>query len=230
MRQTAQIMGLIVSLDIPDCDNEEVFQSAFNELRRIDRKFSPFKIDSEVSALQRGEIDELEVSTELKEVIKACRLWEKRTKGYFSAWYSGRFEPSGYVKGWAVKRAGELIKKRGYETFCISAGGDILAASTSIKVWNIGIQDPKNKSKILNKLKIKNGAVATSGTYERGHHIINPKTGKPARGLLSITVIGPDIVTADVLATAGFAIGKTGVKFVHGQKGYQALAIDGKGA
>ena len=90
------------------------------------------------------------------------------------------FDPSGYVKGWTVKRAGQKLKKLGHRTFCVSAGGDILAASSGKKTWKIGIQNPIDSQKILNVLSISNGAVATSGTYERGAHIINPKTGNPA--------------------------------------------------
>ena len=135
------------------------------------------------------------------------------------------FDPTGYVKGWAIAEAGQVIEKLGFKTYCIGAGGDILARSVGEKTWNIGIQDPSNPGKILNMLSITNGAVATSGNYERGAHIINPKTKKPANELLSLSITGPDIITADVLATAGFAMGKTGVDFVNSQSGYKALAV-----
>jgi thiamine biosynthesis lipoprotein ApbE len=93
------------------------------------------------------------------------------------------------------------------------------------KICQIGIQDPKNKTKILNKLSITNGAVATSGNYERGTHIINPKTKKPASELLSVTVSGPDIIKADILATACFAMGSKAAQFMKSQKGYQAIIL-----
>lgn len=218
-------MGLINSLDIPGCDDRAVFDKAFARLRKIDKRFSPFKKSSELSRYSRGELTEARLSREMKTVIKACKDWEKRTDGYFSAWFGGEFNPTGYVKGWAIAEAGKVVEKQGYKNYCLGSGGDILAKSDSAKVWIIGIQDPKNPSKILNKLSIKNGAVATSGTYERGEHIINPKTDQPARELLSITVAGPDIITADVLATAAFAMGKAGPDFVNKQRGYRALSI-----
>ncbi len=228
MRQVAHIMGLPVSVDITHCDDESVFLAVFNRLRQIDNKFSTYKNESEVSKYREGKINNNQLSSELKEVLTACQDWEVKTDGYFSAWYDKKFDPSGYVKGWAIAEAGKIIEKSGYQTYCISAGGDIIARSNSNKVWNIGIQDPINKSKILNKLSISNGAVATSGNYERGEHIINPKSGKPAGRFLSLTVIGPDIITADVLATAAFAMGSSGIKFINGQKGYSVQPYPGK--
>jgi thiamine biosynthesis lipoprotein len=218
-------MGTGVSLDIPEAKNEVIFSDVFELLRQIDAQFSLYKTDSELSRFQRGEIIQKNLSPQMKTVMAACKKFEKLTNGYFSANFAGKYDPTGYVKGWAIAEAGKLIKKRGFRTYCIGIGGDILACSDGSKEWQIGIQDPKDKTKILNKLSIGSGAVATSGSYERGAHIINPKTKKPANELLSITVCGPDIIKADVLATAAFAMGKAGVKFVDRQKGYKALAV-----
>ena len=218
-------MGTGMSLDIPAAKNGQIFAEVFGLLRQIDAQFSPYKTDSELSRFQRGEIPFKGLSSDMKKVMAACKKYEILTGGYFSAYFAGKFDPTGYVKGWAIAEAGKLIEKQGYKTYCIGIGGDILARSGGSKEWQIGIQDPKDKTKILNKLSISNGAVATSGNYERGLHIINPKTSKPANELLSLTVIGPDIIKADVLATAAFAMGKAGVKFVDRQKGYKALAV-----
>jgi thiamine biosynthesis lipoprotein len=226
MRRVEQIMGLPISIDIPGDDTAQAFSWAFARLRQIDNKFSTYKPNSEVSRFVRQELTEADLSPELKNIIRACRAAEKKTDGYFSAWAAGGFDPSGYVKGWAIAEAGEIIEKKGYKTYCIGAGGDILARSDGSKEWAIGIQDPTDKAKILNKLSISNGAVATSGSYERGAHIINPKTKKPAEELLSVTITGPDIIWADVLATAIFAMGKQkGSEFIKSQPGYQAFII-----
>jgi FAD:protein FMN transferase len=220
-------MGMPISIDIPCCDNTQVFDWTFARLRQIDSKFSTYKAGSEVSRYISGEIDEPKLSKELKLIIRDCRAAQKKTNGYFSAWAGGAFDPSGYVKGWAIGQAAKIIKKAGYGTYCIGAGGDILARSDSDKIWNIGIQDPTDKSKILNKLSISNGAVVTSGNYERGAHIINPKTKLPADELLSVTVAGPDIIWADVLATAIFAMGgKKGAEFMKSQPAYQVFLVN----
>jgi FAD:protein FMN transferase len=226
MRQVQQIMGMPISIDIPNCHSPQTFSWVFARLRQIDEKFSTYKKDSEVSRYIKGEISDLDLSPELKNIIRTCRAVQKKTDGYFSAWANGVFDPSGYVKSWAIAEAGEIIERQGIMTYCIGAGGDILARSDSDKIWNIGIQDPANKTEILNKLSISNGAAATSGSYERGSHIINPKTKKPAAELLSVSVAGPDIIWADVLATAVFAKGQADSSLIKKHPGYEALIID----
>jgi thiamine biosynthesis lipoprotein len=211
MRQVEQIMGMPITVDIPGCDIGQVFKNTYGRLREIDKSFSPYKKNSELSKYQRGELDNDDLSAEFKKIMSACKAAEEQTDGYFSAYFSGVYDPTGYVKGWAIAEAGKII----------SAGGDILARSDSDKVWNIGIQDPKNKQGIVNKLSIKNGAVATSGNYERGGHIINPKTGKHAGTYLSLSVTGADIIKSDVLATACFAAGN--IDLINKFKGYKAL-------
>jgi thiamine biosynthesis lipoprotein len=225
MRSVQQIMGIPISIDIPNCSDPAVFRTVFTRFHEIDQRFSTYNTDSEVSRFIAGQLKEKAISQELKRIIKACREAEKITDGYFSAWAAGVFDPSGYVKGWAIAETGKIIEKAGYKTYCIGAGGDILARSNSSKKWWVGIQNPKNKNKILNKLSISNGAVATSGNYERGSHIFNPKTKKPANKLLSVTVTGPDIIKADILATACFAMGQTAADFMKHQKEYQALIV-----
>jgi len=218
-------MGTAVSLDIPGCKAAKVFEAVFERLRQIDKKFSTYKSDSEVSRFARGLLTEAKLSAEVKQIVGACRQAEQWTDGYFSAWAGGDFQPSGYVKGWAIAEAGKVIEKQGHKTYCLGIGGDILARSAGDKVWNIGIQDPKDKSKILNKLSISSGAVATSGNYERGAHIINPKTGQPANELLSVTVNGPDIIKADILATAAFAAGEGAANLLKKFPDYKSLII-----
>lgn len=226
MRLVEFIMGLPISIDIRDCQDDAPFKAAFERLRQIDERFSTYKPDSEVSKYSRGEIQEKDLSEELKKVIKACEDAEAKTGGYFSAWATGTFNPSGYVKGWAIAEAGREIEARGHKTYCVGAGGDILARSDSDFQWKIGIQDPSDKSKILDVLSISNGAACTSGSYERGEHIINPKTKMPAQELLSVTITGPDVIWADVLATACFAMGRQkAMKFINSQPGYKLRIV-----
>jgi thiamine biosynthesis lipoprotein len=229
MRRVQQIMGLPISIDIPKCEDETVFEAAFNRLRRIDERFSPYKPESEVSRFAGGKIAEEDLSAELKDIIKACKEAEAKTDGYFSAWAAGSFDPSGYVKGWAIAETGKSIEQHGYKTYCIGAGGDILARSDNDKIWNIGIQDPQDTTRILNLLSIPDGAVATSGSYARGAHITDPKTKRPADELLSVTITGPDIIWADILATAVFAMGGKGFAFMAGQPGYEVLIVEKSG-
>jgi thiamine biosynthesis lipoprotein len=225
MRKVEQIMGLPISIDIPGCDETAVFNEVFTRFREIDGRYSTYKTDSEVSRFRDGRLKETGLSAELKHVIKACHEAEAKTDGFFSAWAAGAFDPSGYVKGWAIAEAGKQIEDQGFKTYCIGAGGDILAASDSDKIWQIAIQDPTDRTKILNKLSIKNCAVATSGNYERGPHIINPKTSQPADGIASVTVTGPDIITADILATAIFASVQNKPSFMKKFPDYKILIV-----
>jgi thiamine biosynthesis lipoprotein len=216
-------MGMPISVDIPGCGDAQVFEQIWERLRRIDDNYSPYKKDSKLSRFQNGDLEEEKLSPEFKKIIQDCQAAKKETNGYFSADFAGKFDPTGYVKCWAIAEAGKIIEKKGLGTYCISAGGDILARSNSVKVWNIGIQDPENKKGILNRLAIVNGAVATSGTYERGAHIINPKTRKPPSKFLSVTVTGPEIINADIFATAVFAADD--LTMIGERKDYEALAI-----
>src|SRR6478735_7394508 len=109
MRLARQIMGMPISIDIPGSDSPQAFNWAFARLRQIDKKFSTYKPGSEVSRYIKGELSEADLSPELKNVIRACRAAEKKTNGYFSAWAAGTFDPSGYVKGWAINEVGKII-------------------------------------------------------------------------------------------------------------------------
>jgi thiamine biosynthesis lipoprotein len=221
-------MGTGVTVDIPGAAAREVFDKVFARLKDIDNRFSTYRKDSEASRYARGELRWWRMSRELRKIIKACKAAEEATDGAFSAWATGKFDPSGYVKGWAIAETSKIIEKAGFKTYCISIGGDINARGD--KVWKIGLQDPKDKKRSFATLNIQDSAVATSGNYVRGAHIINPKTAKPADKLAAITVVGPNIIDADVLATAAFVLGDFAVNFIGGQaKGYEALAIHKNG-
>lgn len=225
MRQTKFIMGMPIVIDIPGAKDETVFKAAFRLLGDIDDQFSTYESGSEVSKFSRGELGQNELSPQLKKIISACRAAEAATEGHFSAWASGKFDPSGYVKGWAISKTEKIIKGMGHKTFCIYAGGDISAQSRSDKIWKIGIQDPNNKKNLLASLSLANMAVATSGNYERGPHIFSPRTKKPADGILSVSVVGLNIIDADVLATAAFVVGEYAVEFVAQRRGFEALVV-----
>ncbi len=222
-------MGMPIILDIPSRAGDAIFKDIFTFFHSVDARFSPYKSGSELSGYQSGEIPAKALSADMKRVIRECQKAQELTGGYFSAYFSGRFDPTGYVKGWAISSAAGMLKLKNIGTFCLSAGGDILARSNSDKIWHIGLQDPKDKKNMIAHVRGRNLAVATSGSYERGEHIINPKSGKPAKGLISVSVVGPDIVKADILATAAFCMGKRGIVFIDAQPGYEAMAIDRHG-
>lgn len=123
----------------------------------------------------------------------------------------------GIAKGYAVDKAIEVLKKEGISRALVNAGGDLYTLGHPLKRdhWRVGVQDPYNKTNILGIIKLKNMAVATSGNYERFFelggrkycHIVNPQTGYPVPGMLSVTIIAPTTLEADILATAVFVLG-----------------------
>ncbi len=203
MQYQQVIMGMPIAIELEEPD-QEVADRAFAIFRRIDSQFSPYKVDSEVSKISRGDISASDATAEMQEVIAACDRWHQRTRGYFNAHYNNGFDPSGYVKGWAIRQVADFILAAGRSSFYINAGGDALAVG---RVWRAGIRLPDNAQQYACRLGLNNMAIATSGAYIRGAHIINPFTGNAPRGPQSISVIGPDIITADVLATTFFAMG-----------------------
>jgi thiamine biosynthesis lipoprotein len=196
-------------------------------LREVDATFSTYRDDSEISRLDRGEITLAECRPEVDEVLTRCVALERATRGYFSVRPAGRLDPSGLVKGWAVAGAADRLAATGAENFCINAGGDVVARGRPApdRLWRVGIRHPEALDQLAAVVAVEDLAVATSGEYERGAHILDPHTGRPPTGLLSVTIIGPALGTADAYATAAFAMGADGPDWTTTLTGYDAMCI-----
>ncbi|TCO50764.1 FAD:protein FMN transferase [Actinocrispum wychmicini] len=216
------LMGFPISVDLPNGGRRDA-DRVFEWLHEVDLRFSPFRADSEVSRFGRGEVDE--VSDDLREVLALCDEYERRSGGAFRTRLPGRaFDPCAVVKGWSVQRAASMLRDAGLERFCINAGGDVVTA-TDGEPWRVGIRHPDDATQIAAVLGVRNGAVATSAAYERGHHIYDGRTGLPAYGLLSITIYADDLTTADATATAAFAMGEDGPHWATQQDGCLVYAV-----
>jgi thiamine biosynthesis lipoprotein len=215
-----------IGIDVRDPAGINV-EAAFDWLREVDAVFSTYREDSEISRLDRGELTVAECRPEVDEVLMRCMELERATGGYFSVRPAGRLDPSGLVKGWAVDGAAERLAAAGAQRFCINAGGDIVARGRAgpDRPWRVGIRHPEDLERLAAVLSVEDLAVATSGLYERGAHIVDPHTGRPAAGLLSVTVVGPDLATADAYATAAFAMGPGGPAWTATLTGYDAMCI-----
>ncbi|MEU1403696.1 FAD:protein FMN transferase [Streptomyces sp. NPDC005728] len=226
MRRVEHVMGLPVSLRVDDEGvPHAVADGVFAWLREVDRRFSPFRADSEVCRLDRGELGADDVSADLAEVLGLCEEYRSATGGAFDARLPGRgpLDPSAVVKGWAVQRAAELLTAAGARRFCLNAGGDVVVAGGP---WRVGIRHPERADRVCAVLEVTEGAVATSGRYERGDHILDGRTGRPATGLLSLTVLAPTLTEADATATAAFALGAEGVAWAAARPGCEVFAVD----
>jgi len=227
MRRTEEIMGMPITIDVRDGDRGMEIDDAFAELRRIDAMFSPFRADSAVSKINDGRLRIDDASAEVQDVLARCERYEAVTGGYFSAWRGPVLDPSGYVKGWAIARACAILDAHGHRAYFVDAGGDVRTRGESGtgEPWRIGIRHPVERASVVRVVLGRDLAVATSGTYEKGAHIHDPHTGAPAVELVSLTVVGPSIVEADVQATAAFAMGAGAIEYLEGLPGYEAYAI-----
>ncbi len=223
MIRVEHVMGMPVCIDVRDHGvPASAIDDAFSWLRVVDATFSTYKDDSEISRLNRGELARDDASPEVRWVLDECDRLRERTGGYFDARVGadGGVDPSGLVKGWSVDRAGVILADAGATTFSIYAGGDILTRGypEPERSWRVGIQHPYVRHGIAAVVRSNDLALATSGEYERGAHVLDPHTGAPPEGVLSVTVTGPVLGTADAYATAAFAMGTDGPR-VDGDAG-----------
>jgi FAD:protein FMN transferase len=220
------VMGMPVTVDIrtPVAGVDRLLVEAFAWLRWVDATFSTYRAGSQVNRIDRGELAPHRAHRAVQEVIADCHTLVELTGGYFDHLATGHFDPSGYVKGWAAERLSRVLSSRGAVDHCVDVGGDVRVrghASPGMP-WRIGIRDAAGR--VVRVVTSEDAAVATSGCYERGEHIVNPFTRTPARGLASVTVVGPDLGLADAYATALFAAGAEAVGLLALlPTGYRAL-------
>jgi thiamine biosynthesis lipoprotein len=228
-------MGTVVTFqlhsDVPLGKAEAALGEAVGWLHWVDGTFSTYKAASEVNRFDRGELEAGSESEELREVIALCRRMSEATGGFFDAWASTHFDPSGVVKGWSIDRASKLVASYGVTDHLIDAGGDLLMRGHPAGggPWCVCVRHPSVPGAYCAALWLDEGAVATSGTYERGLHVIDPTNGEPADELLSVTVVGPDLASADAYATAALAMGARAPAWLSRLEGYEAQVVTPEG-
>jgi thiamine biosynthesis lipoprotein len=225
------VMGTVVSFDLrAPFVADTVLDAACAVLHDIDRRFSLYRDDSELGLLAAGRLTEAGLSDDVRWVLAACDDLARTSGGAFDARRhrpDGVVDPSGLVKGWAVEEAVRRLDDAGATNCLVGAGGDFVARGEPEPglVWRIGIRHPEIVDRVAAVVGIRTGAVATSGLYERGDHIRDPRTGAIPRELISMTVVGPDLTWADAYATAAFIMGIDGLGWVESHPGYGAIAI-----
>ncbi|MGW0291319.1 FAD:protein FMN transferase [Streptomyces tuirus] len=223
MRRVEHVMGFPVSVRIDDEDFPGApVDGLFAWLREVDARFSPFRPDSEVSRLDRGEVRV--PSAGLREVLDLCEEFRIATGGAFDVRLPGRrLDPCAVVKGWSVQKGADLLVAAGATRFCLNAGGDVITAGGP---WRVGVRHPEHAGRLCTVLDVTDRAVATSARYERGDHILDGRTGRPATGLLGLTVVAPTLTEADAVATAAFALGPEGVAWAAARENCEVFAVD----
>jgi len=240
-----QIMGMPVSVHVrgplareepeaaPPAPVATAVGALFAELRTVDTLFSTWQAGSEVSRIRRGELALADAHPLVREVAARCETARERTGGWFDAYLPDadgerRFEPTGLVKGWAVQRAvTRLAEALPAHDVLVNAGGDIAVRCrrTDTPDWALGIEDPLDRSRVLARVPLRTGGMATSGTAARGAHIVDPATGLPVTALAAVTVVGPDLLWADVHATAAFAAGAGALDYLAALAGHLAFVV-----
>jgi thiamine biosynthesis lipoprotein len=239
---SASIMGTVMSIAAPAGADPKLFaeaaEAAFARLRHADEVFSPFKQDSPVSRIKDGRLPLADLGThpygaQIREVLAVCASLKAQSGGAFDAWAVGDppvFDPCGAVKGWAAEKASAVLASHGLPSHTLGAGGDVRVRGGSVEEpWRVGITDPHAPGRILAVAELTGGAVATSGTAERGAHIWDPRNGRWASHLIQVTVIGPSLAWADGYATAAMALGAQAYGWLNTlaeRTGYQSLTVD----
>ena len=235
------IWGTAITIDVRDPVAIEAVDGVCTWFQRVDDIFSTWRADSEVSRLARRELSLREVSAELRTVLELCDQVSEDSHGAFDIHVGadprvepreglGPIDPSGLVKGWALQRAAEDLRRAGATNFAINAGGDVITAGVPRpgERWRVGIRHPWQRDKVAMVLEVSDVGVATSGRYERGDHIIDPRTGQPASGLMSVTVVAEDLAFADGYATAALVLGDEGPAWLA-RRSLASLAISDDG-
>lgn len=236
-------MGMPISIHIRGSDVDSaavarVVEEAFDLLCEADRLFSTYKEDSEVSRIRRRELDPAGADPLVRQVAAACHHAREITQGAFTDQLPDDdgvlcFDPTGLVKGWAVDRAARLLADLPKASFCLNAGGDVVVGASLRETegelgqaWRVGIEDPRDRSRIAEVVEIHSGGVATSGTAARGAHLYDPATGGYVDRQGSVTVVGPSLMWADVWATALF-VGPLSLsqRFAEVAVGYRAISL-----
>lgn len=229
------VMGTIVTFDVrtqaPPAAIQQALAEAVDWLHWVDETFSTYKPDSEVNRFDRGELSNRNCSPEFRHVVSICHQMNEGTDGFFDAWAGGHFDPSGVVKGWSIERAADLLTARGLGDHAIDGGGDICVrgAPGAGGNWRVGVRHPLRRDAYCAALSVREGAVATSGTYERGLHVVDPHTGQPATELVSVTVVGADLTSADAYATAALAMGAAAPGWLESLEGFDSQVISPTG-
>jgi thiamine biosynthesis lipoprotein len=236
-RYVDHVMGMPISLALRGRHAaDEVGRAAWAEvmdrLRVVDEVFSTYRPDSVISRLGRGELTLAECPPEVAEVLTLGDEARRSSGGAFSVYLPGPdgrllLDPSGVVKGWAAERAATSLRALPRTDFCLSAGGDLVCRTTDPDAapWRIGIEDPRDPSRLLAVVPVADGAVATSGSAHRGQHVVDARTGRPPSCVASVTVVADSLTAADIDATAAYALGRDAAQWLGSRPGRSGLVV-----
>lgn len=237
-------MGTIVTIHVLQSDSDAAIQRAFGWFHEIESRCSRFRGESELMQLSSQLGVPVPVSPIVFEALRFAIMVSEESGGAFDV-SAGRFREialdperqtvtfrsaveldlGAVAKGLAVDMAARELDA--FEDFAIDAGGDLYLSGCNPEgsPWSVGIRHPRAESGLLCSLHVSRQAVCTSGDYERGAHILDPRTRVPAAKTASATVIADRAMLADALATAAFVLGPVeGIPFLE-RMGVEGLIV-----
>jgi thiamine biosynthesis lipoprotein len=241
LRRQFPVWGTIVDVacsgvNVSAAELDRAMNSVIAFCEDVDRDFSTYKNGSWVSRLRRREVPIEQCPDDVIEVWDLCAQAKWLSDGAFDPWaVEGGFDPSGLVKGWAADKCADMLVAAGAAHVQVNAAGDLAlrggwfdSSVGEVKPWSIGVVNPDNKLEVVKVYEITDGAIATSGTYERGAHISDPHSGMIAIGAKSATVVGPQGWLCDAMATAVMVGGTDSVAWFGQEElmGYQVFAVN----
>ena len=241
VRQQFPVWATIVDVDISSSlVSEEVLNQGMRQVidfcKQVDADFSTYIDTSWVTRLRTNKVEITSCPPLVQEVWELSLKAKHLSDGAFDPWsVKGGFDPSGLVKGWAADKCADILVACGGQHVQVNAAGDLAlrggffdVTDGVVKPWSIGVINPGNKKEVVKVYEIMDGAIATSGTYERGAHINDPYTAMIAIGAQSATVVGGDGWLCDAMATAVMVAGTDSAKWFSQEQlqGYQVFAVD----
>jgi len=241
VRRQFEVWGTVVDVDVASAViSETMLKNAIEKIiefcREVDQDFSTYIDSSWITLLRQGKVEIQDCPNLVREVYELCGQAKYLSDGAFDPWaVAGGFDPSGLVKGWAADICANMLVAAGAQHVQVNAAGDLALrggwcdpADGDVKPWKIGVVNPDNRQEVVKIFEITDGAIATSGTYERGAHINDPYTGMIAIGAKSATIVGKEGWLCDALATAVMVAGSDAALW-FGQKeleGYLVWAVN----
>ncbi len=226
MRMSEDIMGLTIAIEILDNCKSEDIDEALEVFHKIDKTLSPYRHSSEIYKLNAKKIKLDEVSPLTKKVLALCDQTKKETNGFFDIVIEGHSDPSGLLVGYSIQEAVELLHKKGYKNFYISAGNDLYVSGfKNGSKWKVELPNPSPKNLRKQGLYVTSKAVSTSGQGAKGIVVYNPLRKKIVNDVLSVTAISNSALDSDRFSTAGFAMGEKGIDFLEKKEGIEAYMV-----
>ena len=227
-----EVMGTVVSfhVELGECPVGEAhaaITAACARLHELDDIFSTWKPASPMSLFRSGRVLLEDAPPEMALVLQLCKQAKALSQGWFDPWaMPGGFDPTGLVKGWATEQALAILRSAGVEAAIVNGGGDIAVFGLPQDAygWRIGIRHPWRPEALACVLET-DRAVATSGCYERGPHLIDPRSGRMLFRTASATVVGSSLPVCDALATALVVADDDGPELARSLSGYEAYII-----